>query len=56
MGSVKIGMEGTGHRRVPEWVGEGVLYGKYWSESGLGSECGSIEGKWGSTKWWIMCC
>ncbi len=35
MGSVEIGIEGTGERRVPSWLGEAVLYGKYWSESGL---------------------
>ncbi len=35
MGSVEIGVEGSGERRVPEWMGEAVLYGKYWSESGL---------------------
>ncbi len=35
MVSVEIGLEGAGERRVPEWMGEGVLYGKYWSESGI---------------------
>ncbi|MEP0914957.1 hypothetical protein NDI45_29100 [Leptolyngbya sp. GB1-A1] len=35
MGSVEIGLEGSGERRIPSWLGEAVLYGKYWSESGL---------------------
>ncbi|MEP0913305.1 hypothetical protein NDI45_20545 [Leptolyngbya sp. GB1-A1] len=35
MGSVEIGVEGTGERRVPSWMGEAVLYGKYWSDRGL---------------------